>query len=156
MKTHWKVLLIIAGFLLGIQIFLVDKDFENVPIDNDYIVYNKMPQEVAVILKNACYDCHSYQTRYPWYANVAPTSWVIANNIHNGRAAMNFSKWKQYYTIDAFKLEQKSAIAVEVKKMPIPSYYWFGDRPEMTDAERALLVHWFVFYVVMPDTANSK
>lgn len=55
----------------------------------------KPPQEVALSLKRACGDCHSNETAWPWYSNIAPASWLIASDVNEGRAHLNFSAWTQ-------------------------------------------------------------
>src|SRR5262245_31144538 len=51
------------------------------------------PAEVAAILRNACYDCHSHETRWPWYSRVAPVSWYVTRHVEKGRGDLNFSSW---------------------------------------------------------------
>src|ERR1700677_1307278 len=51
------------------------------------------PPEVEVILRASCYDCHSDETRWPWYSYVAPVSWWIANHVQDGRRRLNLSEW---------------------------------------------------------------
>ncbi len=54
---------------------------------------NAPPAEIAALLHNACYDCHSYATKWPWYSHVAPVSWFVAGHVNDAREAMNFSEW---------------------------------------------------------------
>lgn len=55
----------------------------------------KPPQQVASSLKRACNDCHSNQTVWPWYSNIAPASWLVVNDVNEGRVHLNFSNWTQ-------------------------------------------------------------
>jgi hypothetical protein len=52
-----------------------------------------VPPEVLATLRRACYDCHSNETRWPWYARVAPASWLIVDDVRRGRVHLNFSDW---------------------------------------------------------------
>lgn len=81
---------------MAIQFIPVDR--ENKPIDskNNFVDIYKTPQNIKVILKNACYDCHSNETIYPNYAYVAPISWTIKDHINEGREHLNFSEWGIY------------------------------------------------------------
>jgi hypothetical protein len=54
------------------------------------------PESVAAPIRRACYDCHSNQTKWPWYSNVSPVSWVIAQDVIRGRAHLNLSEWDRY------------------------------------------------------------
>jgi mono/diheme cytochrome c family protein len=49
--------------------------------------------QTKVLAQRACYDCHSNETKWPWYSNVAPVSWLVINDTNEGRAALNFSEW---------------------------------------------------------------
>src|SRR5579871_6163902 len=55
----------------------------------------KPPPQVASSLKRACNDCHSNQTVWPWYSNIAPASWLVVKDVNEGRARLNFSNWPQ-------------------------------------------------------------
>jgi hypothetical protein len=95
------------------------------------------PQTRALVVA-ACYDCHSNQTRTPWYGNLAPVSWWLTNHVKDGRAAVNFSTWDQ----PQGKGAQRLARSVQRGSMP-PSYYtWFGlhSNAKLSKAQRAALV----------------
>jgi Haem-binding domain len=95
------------------------------------------PQTRALVVA-ACYDCHSNQTRTPWYGKVAPVSWWLTNHVDKGRAALNFSEWNRRQGRRA----SRAAETVQRGSMP-PSYYtWFGlhSNAKLTSAQRAALV----------------
>ncbi len=77
-----------AGFII-IQFFQPDKNNQAVSA-NDINNHLEIPTVIQEILKNSCYDCHSNQTKYPWYNNIAPVSWMIANHIKEGKEHVNF------------------------------------------------------------------
>lgn len=94
------------------------------------------PQTRALVVA-ACYDCHSNQTKTPWYGKIAPVSWWLKGHVDDGRAAVNYSEWNKPQ-----RKAQKSARAVQQGSMP-PSYYtWFGlhSKAKLTAAQRAALV----------------
>jgi Haem-binding domain len=95
------------------------------------------PQTRALVVA-ACYDCHSNQTRTPWYGKVAPISWWLTNHVDKGRAALNFSEWNRPQGRRALR----AAETVQRGSMP-PSYYtWFGlhSNAKLTSVQRAALV----------------
>ena len=95
------------------------------------------PQTRALVVA-ACYDCHSNQTKTPWYGKVAPISWWLTNHVDKGRAALNFSEWNRPQGRRALR----AAETVQRGSMP-PSYYtWFGlhSKAKLTSAQRAALV----------------
>ncbi len=73
--------------LIVAQFFPVDRS--NPPVVSDL----SAPPEVKAILQRACYDCHSNETRWPWYTHIAPVSWVMAYDVREGRHSMNYSNW---------------------------------------------------------------
>ena len=80
------------GFLafgLAIQLVPYGRDHTNPPITQDVVWPSPQVRELAV---RACYDCHSNETRWPWYSNVAPVSWLIQRDVDEGRRELNFSE----------------------------------------------------------------
>lgn len=133
-------LLIVIGVL---QFFQIDK--ENPPVDQpkDFIRMTNPPIEVANILKTSCYDCHSHETKYPWYTNVSPMSWWIKHHINDGRKHLNFSTWTDY---DAKKQDHKldeCIEEVEEGEMPLNSYLWVHSESKLTPAKKEALMAFF-------------
>src|SRR5262245_60638325 len=82
------------------------------------------PPEVDAILRRACYDCHTNETKWPLYARIAPGSWLMARDVHNGRNHMNFSEWADHDE-DERKTDFENAWEqVESGAMPKWFYVW--------------------------------
>lgn len=97
--------------------------------------------EIMAIFKKACYDCHSNETVWPWYSNIAPFSWSIASHVEDGRKALNFSTWNDYSEEEKGKLLKKihrTAYAA----MPLASYITFHEEADLTKDERNLIRDW--------------
>ncbi|HEY9114071.1 MAG TPA: heme-binding domain-containing protein [Bacteroidales bacterium] len=109
---------------------------------NDLLLNNSIPDTVANLLKNACYDCHSNQTVYPWYSYVAPVSWLVVRDIKVGRKHMNFSNWESLSKTD--KAEHLSDINDEVSmgSMPMVIYPIMHPEARLTAEERQMIVDW--------------
>lgn len=108
----------------------------------DLIKGNFASPEVAQLLKNSCYNCHSNETRYPWYSYVAPVSWLVAADVRNGRDELNFSTWTGY---DATKMLGKlDDIGEEVGEgdMPLPIYTFMHPSARLDDKQREMIVQW--------------
>jgi len=101
----------------------------------------KAPKEVMALLKKSCYDCHSNNTKYPWYSKVAPMSWQVDSNIKNGRKWLNFSIWKQYNEEKKQKLYKGIVNALKIK-MPPAEYLLIHKNARLTPKERKLLQDW--------------
>ena len=88
-----KIGLFLLAALVVMQFFRIDKSAPEVVQGDDFIALMQPSEEVEALLKSACYDCHSNQTVYPWYANVAPVSWWLQHHVDEGREHLNFSVW---------------------------------------------------------------
>jgi hypothetical protein len=97
------------------------------------------PQEVALSLKRACGDCHSNETVWPWYSGIAPMSWLIANDVNEGRAHLNLSAWTQ--PAAEGERPEITDLCEEVTKgeMPLPSYTLLHPRAKLSSGEVAAL-----------------
>lgn len=88
----------------------------------------KPSHEVATIIGRACADCHSNQTVWPWYSRVAPASWLVARDVKEGRAQLNFSQWN-IYSPEMTRIKM-GEICDEVKKGGMPPPYYVPLHPE--------------------------
>lgn len=139
---RWAGLAILAA-LVVIQFFGIDKTNPPINQEEEFMALVETPPDVAKLLKDACYDCHSHETQYPWYTNVAPVSWWIANHIEEGRKHFNLSTWGAY---DAEKKAHKAEEAseeLEKGKMPLTSYPPAHPEARLSDAQRERLSSWF-------------
>ncbi|PKN12488.1 MAG: hypothetical protein CVU69_06810 [Deltaproteobacteria bacterium HGW-Deltaproteobacteria-4] len=90
--------------------------------------------ETRVLAKRACFDCHSNETVWPWYARVAPMSWLVVYDVRQGRAAFNFSNWHA-----GDMPGRKADEEIRTGKMPLPRYLLLHPEARLTDAEKAEL-----------------
>ncbi|DAB40976.1 MAG TPA: cytochrome C [Sulfurovum sp. UBA12169] len=99
------------------------------------------PKEIIKMLKVSCYDCHSYQTKMPWYANVAPFSWSVRSHIKKGRNWFNFQEWNSYDEEKKQKIYKGIAETISYS-MPMPMYLSFHDEAKLTQQERNRIKKW--------------
>src|ERR1700754_4671360 len=92
-KRTFQILLL--GFII-IQFFRPAKNKAEGMSNNDITKIYAVPANVQSILKTSCYDCHSNNTVYPWYAQVQPIAWWLNNHIQDGKKDLNFSEFKTY------------------------------------------------------------
>lgn len=135
-RTRW---LIAAGVLVVLaQFWPVDRT--NPPVGQAAMA---MPDgEVGTILQNACMDCHSHETTWPWYARVAPGSWLMADHVADGRSELNFSTWAELAPDRQDHKLEELVEKVEGGEMPLRSYTLLHASARLTDAERQLLTDW--------------
>lgn len=137
-----KIFILLAFVLVVMQFFTIDKN--NPPIDErkTFAAIVNPPADILKLLKDACYDCHSNETKYPWYTNVAPLSWWIKKHINKGREHLNFSEWVSYSEEDRKHLLHESEEEVEEKHMPLSSYVRMHSEADLSDADRQKLITW--------------
>lgn len=137
-RIMWGIL----GLFLVIQVFRIDKTNPPVDPEQDFAMLTTPPPEVNHILKEACYDCHSNITRYPWYSNVAPVSWILKNHVNEGRENLNFSVWGTYLQEDKPKILKECAEVVKEGEMPLKSYTWTHPAARLTVEQRQTFTAW--------------
>jgi hypothetical protein len=104
-------------------------------------IYN-VPQNVSVILKKACTDCHSNNTVYPWYALIQPVGWWLNNHIKEGKRELNLSEFGAYTIARQYKRLDEMAEQVNKGEMPLTSYTLIHTNASLTDTEKHALITW--------------
>lgn len=101
-----------------------------------------VPDKVQSILKNSCYDCHSNNTTYPWYATLQPGAWLMASHIEEGKAELNFDEFGNYSK--RRQLSKLKAIrgSVEDESMPLSSYTFIHRGSNLSKTDQILLKDW--------------
>ncbi|NVK49895.1 MAG: heme-binding domain-containing protein [Cyclobacteriaceae bacterium] len=138
-----KITIGIVLVLIAIQFIPAEKNESNDQTFEISKSYN-LPDQVATILKGACNDCHTNLTRYPWYSNIQPVKYFLADHVNDGKRHLNFSEFTNLpLAVQNHKFEEVIEM-VEEKEMPLESYTYFGLHPEanLTEEERALLINW--------------
>ena len=137
------ILMAIALALIVIQFIPVDRSVPASDAKSDFLAGIEGSESAKALVKNACYDCHSYDSKYPWYAYVAPVSLWLQDHINEGREHLNFSEWANY-TVEKrdHKLEEMVEMVHE-GEMPLNSYLIAHPEARLTDAERQELTGWF-------------
>jgi hypothetical protein len=103
---------------------------------------SKAPPQVAAIIDRSCRDCHTNDTRWPWYTNITPTNWLIANHVHEGRDHVNFSTWSSYDEDEQDKFLGGICSMTKRGRMPMPSYLLIHRDAKLSDADVAALCAW--------------
>lgn len=101
-----------------------------------------IPENVHTLLKNACYDCHSNNTNYPWYSNIQPVGWLLAKDIENGKAMINFSEFGSYSSTRMISKLQGIENRIKEGTMPLPAYQLMHKNGRLTKENKDMLVDW--------------
>jgi hypothetical protein len=135
-KPGKRALWITALVLVGIQVIPVART--NPPVEEEV----PAPAEVREVLKRACYDCHSNETAWPWYTRVAPFSWLVAHDVKEGRAEMNYSAWNRLSPEKQNKRFKQSWELVDKGEMPLWFYVPLHSEAKLSDADKAKIKAW--------------
>jgi mono/diheme cytochrome c family protein len=128
--------LVLLGLLLVIQLVPYGRDHENPPVKNEPAWDSARTRELFF---QTCGDCHSYETRWPWYASVAPTSWLVQHDVEEGRSEFNVSRWGEG------KQEAEEA-AEMLREGEMPPWFYLPAHPEarLDDATKQELLRGLV------------
>ncbi|MEN8137339.1 MAG: heme-binding domain-containing protein [Bacteroidota bacterium] len=113
---------------IGIQFIRPAKNDGEVITDHSFVNNIETPQNIRNMLSNACYDCHSNSTKYPWYADISPVSWYISGHVEDGKNKLNFSEWQKYPLSERRKKLEKISDLIKRRWMPLHDY--LGQHPE--------------------------
>ena len=114
----------------------------NPPVIHDFMASSAPPPQVAAMLHAACYDCHSSETRWPWYSHVAPMSWLIASDVKEGRKNLNLSDWPNDNPTRAAKRLENMSDEVGSGEMPLKKYTKIHAEARLTENQRKELTDW--------------
>lgn len=143
MKKALKITVIVL-FAAFIAIQFYRPDFTNPPViaEQTLEANNQIPGAVENILVRSCNDCHTNKTEYPWYSQIAPSSWFLANHISDGRRHLNFSEWRTYEISRKRRKLEEVCEQVKEREMPLPSYLWIHWGAKLSDEEVKILCDW--------------
>ena len=126
----------------GLQLFRGDFPETRESNAGDIFLTLDAPAEVSTIIRTACYDCHSMETKFPWYSRVAPISWWIIGHIDHGREELNFSEWSNLPKRTKLRKLKELGKEVEKGEMPLPSYLRGHPEARLTEEQRILIRDW--------------
>ncbi len=138
-----KIVLVLVGLFLVAQVVRPDRTNPAYDKVGTLEAAHQPPAEVLSVLKRACFDCHSRETKWPWYTNLTPVSWFVADHVKEGREHVDFSILGALPKDRQAKILHECEEEVEEGHMPIDSYVWLHSEAKLSDADRKLIVEWF-------------
>jgi len=142
MKILKKLLLVLLLIFIVAQFFGPEKNEGDLVSLNAFYEETNPSDDVKLILKEACLDCHSNVTRYPWYSKIIPVNYWMAEHVNNGKRHFNVSNWD---TLSVKRKDHKFEELIEMvedKEMPLESYTWGHPEAKLTDAQIKDLIDW--------------
>ena len=137
-----KILITVAVLLVIIQFIHPEKNKTSEPQANALTTLIKVPDNIKNIFAKACNDCHSNNTRYPWYSLIQPVDWWMNNHVREGKRELNFDEYASKSL--RYQYHKMEEIADEVKEgeMPLDSYTWMHRDARLTETEKKEVIDW--------------
>ena len=139
LKRTFQILLLV---FIVIQFFRPEKNKAEGISNNDISKLYPVPEDVQTIFKTSCYDCHSNNTRYPWYNNIQPVAWWLNSHIHDGKNDLNFSEFASYRIRRQYKKLEEINDLVKKDEMPLDSYLWIHKDAKLNEQQKLTLANW--------------
>lgn len=144
MKRIFKSILIIGLVIfLLIQLYQPARNKDNGELLPSHIIrlYN-VPDSVQLIFAATCYDCHSNNTKYPWYSYIQPARFIMERHIRNGKKDLNFSEFGNYSRRRQESKFERIIKQVESGEMPLASYTFLHKNSKLTSRQRETIIKW--------------
>ena len=142
MRLFKKILLIILIVFIAIQFIQPARNTSGQVLPTDITKTVNIPDKVLDVFKNSCYDCHSNNTRYPWYVNIQPMGWVMARHVKNGKENFNFSEFGAYSKRKQANKLKSIKLSIKEGSMPLPSYTIMHTDAKLSKENKKLITDW--------------
>ena len=142
MKIGKKIAFALLVIFVGMQFYRPEKNISQGDHTAAFLMETNPPKDVKLVLEQTCYDCHSNNTVYPWYNNVAPVSYWLADHVEEGKEHLNFSAWDTYSAKKKDHKLDELIEEVEEGEMPLKEYTWTHSEARLTAEEREALIAW--------------
>lgn len=137
-----KILIALLGVLIFIQFIKPVKNQSDAVTPNDIFANFQTADSTKQLIRTACYDCHSNNTVYPWYAEIQPISWWLADHVKEGKSELNFSEFAIYKPKKAdHKLEEVIEM-IQEGEMPLKSYTLIHANAKLSDGQKKAIITW--------------
>ncbi|MEO6455807.1 MAG: heme-binding domain-containing protein [Ginsengibacter sp.] len=142
MRIFKKILLGLFIVFVVIQFIRPAKNNSGQVLRTDITKAVNVPDTVLNVLKNSCYDCHSNNTRYPWYVNIEPVGWIMAKHIKDGKEDLNFSEFSNYSKRKQANKLRAIETSIKEGSMPISSYTFMHTNANLSEENKKLVIDW--------------
>lgn len=143
MSLSRKILTAVLVVLIAIQFIRPSQNNGDADGENAISKKFQVPEQVQTILKQSCYDCHSNNTRYPWYANIQPVGWWIQySHVNDGKRHLNFSEYASYSDKRAKHKFEEIADEIREGGMPLGTYTFLHHDAVLSAEQTKTLIDW--------------
>ena len=141
-KILFVILLVILIVFIIIQFIRPARNISGQVLQTDLSKIYSISQNVSAIFKNACYDCHSNNTNYPWYSNIQPVGWLLASQNNKCKAKLNFSEFGSFSSRRQISKLRNIENRIKDGTMPLPAYQFMHPNARLKEEEKRLLIDW--------------
>src|SRR5690606_5670392 len=142
-KAYKVILTVLLSVFVLMQFITPQRNLSSVPAGQVFVDSFKVDAKVNAILSVSCYDCHSNNTQYPWYTNVQPLGWFMADHITEGKEKLNFDDLPNYSPRRINSKFSQIIEQIEKGKMPLSSYTWMHSGAQLKKEEKQLFINYF-------------
>lgn len=142
MKIVKNILWLLLVVLIVAQFFSPEKNQGDLASIDAFLKETNPPENVKAILEETCYDCHSDVTRYPWYNNITPVNYWLAEHVNDGKKHFNVSNWVGNSVKRKDHKMEELIEMVEEKEMPLKSYTITHSEAKLSDEQIKAVVTW--------------
>ncbi|WBU89554.1 heme-binding domain-containing protein [Cellulophaga omnivescoria] len=142
MKLLKKILFVLLVILIAMQFYRPEKNNAETDLKTAFLTETNPSKEVQKILETSCYDCHSNTTAYPWYNNIAPVSYWLADHVKDGKKHLNFSEWEKYSIKKKDHKLDEVMETIESGEMPLNEYTWTHTEANLNSAQKQAVIEW--------------
>ena len=135
-RSKTLIVILILAVIAAIQFWPVERT--NPPVTSDV----EAPPETRAVLRTACYDCHSNETRWPWYSRIAPVSWLVVHDVHHAREHVNFSEWDSIPDGDRATVARRIWKEIEDGEMPLLMYRIMHPEARLSEDQKTVIKNW--------------
>lgn len=150
-----KILLILVAIFVVIQFIRPTRNVSNAVSANDITKHYTVPQDVQNILAVSCNDCHSNNTKYPWYTNIQPVGWWMQNHVNDGKKELNFSEFGSYTAKRQHHKLEEVIEQVKEDHMPLNSYLWIHKDAKLSQQQKEAVANWASQTMTQIASANN-
>jgi hypothetical protein len=143
-RTWLGALGVALAVLLALQLIRPADSRGTLPGDGTLADHVDVPADVHSLLRAACYDCHSDETRWPWYSRIAPLSWLIFADVRHGRSNLDFSRWSTDPVREPTPTQRLTWICDDVREGIMPPRLYRLAHPEarLSQEEQDVICAW--------------
>ena len=151
MKIAKIIALVLLVVFVGIQFVPTKRNQSDTVPSADFMVVNDVPDAFEKMLKTSCYDCHSNNTKYPWYNKIQPAAWYLEDHIKEGKAELNFNEWDSLSNRRKASKLRSIIKQIESGEMPMDSYTLIHSDALLSAVEKIELIE---FIETLKDNLN--